>query len=80
MQVPGEWYESDSPFNKASLSIFPSAKSCLILDFSSLLIPVSIGPPGTNAVGRCPNFNPPINNPGTILSHIPKHKTPSNIL
>ena len=45
-----------------------------------MLIPVFIGPPGTNIIGRYPNFNAPMSSPGTILSQIPRRKAESNML
>ncbi|XQU70834.1 hypothetical protein OJJOAM_003623 [Cupriavidus sp. H18C1] len=47
--------------------------------FSSLGMPVGIGPPGTNTAGRWPNDSAPITSPGTILSQMPRYSAASNI-
>ena len=43
--------KSDSPLSSSSRPILPSANAWRIRDFSSLLMPECMGPPGTNATG-----------------------------
>ena len=43
----------------------------------TLGIPEVIGPAGKKIVGKKPKVKAPIKRPGTILSQMPKHNTPS---
>ena len=72
MQVPGPWYEAISASISWSRPTSPVANCCRTFDFSSLVMPLVIGPAGRNTAGRCPKVAAAITSPGTILSQTPR--------
>lgn len=57
----------------------PAANRLRTFAFSPFGSPDAIGPAGTRIAGRCPNDSAPITSPGTILSHTPRSRAPSNM-